>query len=106
MSSPLEDPKKANKSKVWIVPVEITVMVDDPSLYDEQMEIFTKSILNELRGICTNFDKGRNQVFVKFLDPVKDSSKFESIRNGSASQDAEEKMEKMLEAILKKKGLA
>ena len=109
MSSPLEDPKNWTKPKKWIVPVELTIFVDDPEEYDVQMAKFVQKVLNELRSICRHMDKSGKQLSIEFLDPIKDPKKFRNALKGVEDKELDDEVEKRLEAkleaLLKKRGL-
>ena len=79
MTHPLADPNNLSQEKVWIVPLEFKVKVDDASKYDVEMQGVLTKVLNELRSIVNTFDKGKKQFSCQFLTPIKDVSKFHGI---------------------------
>lgn len=68
---PLEDKTTWTKPKTWVLPVMITVMVDDPTQYDSQMQTMIDRLVNELRSVAKNFDKSGKQLTLKTGAPVK-----------------------------------
>ena len=87
MTHPLEDPKNLTQEKKWIVPLEFTVRVDDASQYDEAMAKVLKEVLNEVRAIVSNFDKGKGIFFISFGEPIKDVKKFKEVVKTVASNE-------------------
>lgn len=57
------------KPKTWIVPMRLSVYVDDPSKYDAEMESFVKNTQNELRSTMASV---KGKVSVEFSQPLKD----------------------------------
>ena len=56
-TKPLENKDNWTQEKTWIIPLKITVLVDDATKYDDVMEAFVKNFLNELRNIASTLDK-------------------------------------------------
>lgn len=103
---PLSNPVNWNKPKSWIVPLVVTVMVDDPKEYDEQMQLMLKKVLNELKAICSNLDRSGLQV--SFLEEITDVKKFKEVLAGvKADDDAKKYGDELENKILdmKKRGL-
>lgn len=100
---PLNNPNNWTKPKTWIVPLEVSFMVDDPTKYDSEMQSALNRILNEIRSICANYAKNGG-LSIKFLDPLKSEKQIETIRKGtnidSLQQDA---LEEMVKKIMEKK---
>lgn len=71
MTNPLADKKNWTNPKTWVIPLAITVMVDDATKYDASMKTQVDRIVNELRGICANFDKTGKQLIIKGGEPIK-----------------------------------
>jgi len=67
----LEDKSTWTKSKTWVLPVMVTVWVDDPTKYDSEMQIMIERLVNELKSIATHFDKSGKQLALKAGAPVK-----------------------------------
>jgi len=84
---PLMDKANWNKPKTWIIPLEITFMVDDPSQYDEQMSKVVTNMINELRSIAHNFDKSGKQLIFKTLPPIKAAEQIEILKKGAELKD-------------------
>jgi len=76
MSSPLENPSNLTQEKVWIIPLEFKIKVDDASKYDTEMQTLLNKVLNELRSIVGSFDGNRKQFSCTFLTPIKDIGRF------------------------------
>lgn len=99
--SPLQNQSNWSKPLSLIVPVEVIIMVDDPtnpayrSLAEDKV---LKPVLNELRSVCGNFDKSGKQLFIKFR-PTMSLQEFEALVG--ANKSAEPSSE-MLESLLKK----
>jgi hypothetical protein len=91
-ANPLNDPRNWTQEKVWIVPVEIRIKVDDASKYDVEMQTTVNNVLNELRSVCGNFDSGRKLLTVSFKDPIKDTSKFYEIAESLKSNETVKKL--------------
>lgn len=79
MTHPLENPNNLMQDKVWIIPLEFKVKVDDASKYDTEMQTLLNKVLNELRSIVRTVDDGRNQFSYQFLTPIKDVPKFHEV---------------------------
>lgn len=62
----LATPGACNKAKTWIVPLKFTVMVDDPTQYDFQMEKVLKQVLSELKSIVSGMDRGQGHFHVDY----------------------------------------
>ncbi len=102
-NSPLQNPANWNKPKTWVVPLRITIMVDDPSQYDFEMKKLIDRIMNELRAISKNFDRSGKQLSVEAGDPIKDPNKWDVLSNSEASsQSLEDQIKKTLEQMKKK----
>ncbi len=99
--NPLSDPKNWNKPKSWIVPLAVTVMVDDPSGYDDQMKYALQRILNELRAICKNMDK--SGLKISFLEPIRDVEKFKRVLDGVQAKEDLEKYDSQLDKMMERK---
>ena len=107
MSNPLQDPSNWSKPYTLVVPVEITIMVDDPSnvsyksLADEKV---VKKILNELRSVCSLLDPSGKQLMVRFLESMTltDYNKLKEGKSGS-TVDLDKMIEEKLKNILGKK---
>lgn len=56
-TNPLENKSNWTQEKTWIIPLKITVLVDDATKYNDVMEAFVKNFLNELRSIASTLDK-------------------------------------------------
>ena len=99
---PLNNPDNWTKKKTWVVPLEVTVLVDDPSKYDDEMKKSMDRILNELRSVCLNYAK--RGLTINFLDPIKSPKQIEILKKGtnveSIQQDA---LEEMVTRIMNKK---
>ncbi len=67
----LEDKSTWTKPKTWVLPVMVTVMVDDPGKYDSQMQTMIDRLINELRSVARNFDKSGKQLTLRSGAPVK-----------------------------------
>jgi hypothetical protein len=105
----LQNPSSWNQPKTWIVPLKFTVMVDDATKYDTQMETMLTRVLNELRSILTNFDKS-GALKVEFGSVIKDSSKFEVLNSSAMLLNAPTGLltnlvEEIVDQVLKKKKL-
>ena len=75
----LEDKSTWTKPKTWVLPVMVTVWVDDPTKYDSQMQTMIDRLINELRGIARNFDKSGKQLTFKTGAPVKNIDNKEAL---------------------------
>jgi len=71
MTNPLVNPKNWTKSKTWVVPLAVTVKVDDPTKYDTQMKTQIERIINELRGVAKHFDKTGSQLTLEGGEPIR-----------------------------------
>jgi len=101
---PLNDPNNWNKPKTWVVPLLITILVDDPKLYDEQMTGVVKNLVNELRSIATNFDKSGKQLTFTSLPVIKDLEKIEDLKQGNPLDNIPANLiEDLVNKALKKK---
>lgn len=101
--NPLKNPDNWTKPKVWVVPIEISFLVDDPSKYDDEMKAAVDRILNEVRGVCQNYAKNGG-LSIKFLTPIKSAKQIETIRSGTNIESIrEDALEEVIERILKKK---
>jgi len=67
----LEDLKSCNQSKTWVIPLLITVQVDNVDEYDDKMKIMVDRVTNELRGVARHFDKSGKQLVIAAGAPVK-----------------------------------
>lgn len=109
MDHPLKNPDNWVKPKTWIVPLEFTVMVDDPTKYDLNMKTLIQRIENELKTILRLMDKSQGQIRFRFLSPVKDADKFvkliESVESKRRVEEFAESdmLEKKLNELLDKK---
>lgn len=104
---PLSNSANWNKPKTWVVPLEITCMVDDPTKYDDNMKHVISRIVNELRSICRNFDNTGKQLTMTILPEIKDAGQIEALKNSLPLANLSEvALESALERLLKKKGLA
>jgi division protein CdvB (Snf7/Vps24/ESCRT-III family) len=104
---PLANPTNWNKPKTWVVPLEITFMVDDPTQYDEPMKKVIERIINELRSICRNLDNTGKQLSINILPAIKNAEKINALKSDSAFDSLPPNaLEAALEQLLKKKGLA
>ena len=106
---PLSNPDNWDKPKTWVVPLSITMMVDDPEAYDTNMEDLVKKILNEFRAISRNLDRSGKQLLVVPLPHIKDPEKIKFLKQGKFSVQPtvtdDSKLKKMLEDLLKEKGI-
>ena len=87
MTHPLENPGNLVQDKVWIIPLEFTVKVDDASKYDAEMQKVLDRVLNELRSIVSTFDGGKKQFNCQFLPAIKDVSKFHAVQKSVESDE-------------------
>ncbi len=102
--SPLKNPANWTKPKVWIVPIRMTVMVDDPTKYDFEMKKILDKIMNELRSITRHFDKSGKQLIIDFGDPIKDPDKWDVLSSGEASsQSLQDQIRQTIEQMNKDK---
>lgn len=99
-ANPLLDKSKW-EPKTWVVPLMITVMVDDASKYDMHMDKLVKNVVNELRRITANFDKSRGQLSIEAGMPVKDPSVWETLSQPGAAVPTS-KLEDMVRDMLTK----
>lgn len=74
----LEDKSTWTKTKTWVLPIMVSVKVDDPTQYDSQMQIMVDRLVNELRGVARNFDKSGQQLTLKSGAPVRNISNEEA----------------------------
>jgi len=87
--APLQNSANWSKPLSLIVPLEVIIMVDDPnnpayrSLAEEKV---LKPVLNELRSVCTNFDKSGKQLFIKFR-PTMSLTEFETLVGANKSAE-------------------
>lgn len=99
--SPLQNSSNWSKPLSLVVPVEVIIMVDDPtnpayrSLAEDKV---LKPVLNELRSVCGNFDKSGKQLFIKFR-PTMSLEEFEALTNAHKSA---EPSSDLLQTLLKK----
>lgn len=64
------------KPKTWIVPMKLSVYVDDPNKYNTEMEAFVKNTQNELRSLMSSV---KGKVSVEFAPAIKDPSTWDLI---------------------------
>lgn len=64
------------KPKTWIVPMRLSVYVDDPNKYDAEMESFVKNTQNELRSTMASV---KGKVSVEFAPAIKDQNAWNMI---------------------------
>lgn len=88
MTHPLENPENLKQAKIWIVPLEFSIMVDDATQYDEQMQGLLSKVLNELRSIVSTFDGGKKLFSCKFLTAIKEVEKFKEAAKAAESTEA------------------
>jgi hypothetical protein len=104
--NPLQNPVNWNKPMTVIVPLEVTIMVDDPSnpSYKSLLETkVLKPLANELRSICQRI--GGKQLFVKFNESI-DLEEFNKMKKSSQSPNVDKNtLESILDELLKKKGI-
>ena len=74
MTEGLENPANWVSEKTWIVPLVVTIKVDDPSKYNAQMNTLVQNIINELRGVSRHFDKSGKQLSLRTGEPLKELS--------------------------------
>lgn len=74
MTEGLENPANWVNDKTWIVPLVVTIKVDDPSKYNAQMNTLIQNIVNELRGVSRNFDKSGKQLSLRTGEPLRELS--------------------------------
>lgn len=67
----LEKQADCTKSKTWVLPLSITVMVDDPEKYDSKMKIVVDRVINELRGVTKVVDARGQHLILEAGTPVK-----------------------------------
>jgi hydroxymethylpyrimidine pyrophosphatase-like HAD family hydrolase len=104
---PLANSANWTKPKTWVVPLEITCMVDDPEQYDEPMKKIIERIVNELRSICKSFDHSGKQLSINILHIIKSADRINALKGDSALDSLPDNvLEAALEKLLKKKGLA
>lgn len=87
MTHPLENPSNLTQEKVWIIPLEFKIKVDDASKYDTEMQNLLNKILNELRSIVSTFDASKKQFSCQFLPPIKDVAKFHEVAKAVESTE-------------------
>lgn len=104
MTDPLVDPNVPKKAKTWILPLEVTVMVDDPTKYDGVMEQFIKDLLNELRGVVNLADGGRKQLTIIPREIIKDTVRFNELVSGVKAGEALKgiNVQELIQAEIKK----
>lgn len=85
MTHPLENPGNLTQEKVWIVPLEFKIKVDDASKYDVEMQGLLTKVLNELRSIVSTFDGNKKQFSCQFLTPIKEAEKFKEVAKAAES---------------------
>ena len=90
-----------DKDKVWLVPLIVTVKVDDPTKYDVEMLAGIKRLVSEANGLSRG--KYGNSTTVEMLDPIKDKEAIDKWRGGQAVQPTD--LKAMMEQLLKDKGL-
>jgi len=88
MTHPLENPSNLTQEKIWIIPLEFRIKVDDASKYDAEMETLLKRVLNELRSIVGTFDANKKLFSCQFLPPIKDVVKFKEAAKAAESTEA------------------
>lgn len=86
--NPLSDKSRLKEHKTWILPLEVSVLVDDATKYDAQMEEFIKNLVNELRGFTKMADGGRGQLTITPRDCIKDTKKFNDFLDGVKASTA------------------
>jgi hypothetical protein len=87
MTHPLENPSNLTQEKIWIIPLEFKIKVDDASKYDTEMDGLLKKVLNELRSIVSTFDGNKKQFSCQFLPPIKDVTKFHEVAKSVESAE-------------------
>ena len=100
MTNPLSDPNNLVQEKVWIIPLEFRIKVDDASKYDIEMQGLLTKVLNELRSIVSTFDGNKKQFSCTFLDPIKDIAKFHEAVKAVASTEAIKSGEEMMRKLI------
>ena len=100
MTSPLEDPNNLNQEKIWIIPLEFKIKVDDASKYDTEMQGLLTKVLNELRSIVGTFDGNKKQFSCAFLDPIKDIAKFHEAVKAVASSEVIKSNEDIMRKLI------
>ncbi len=88
MTHPLENPGNLTQEKVWIIPLEFKIKVDDATKYDTEMQGLLTKVLNELRSIVSTFDANKKQFSCQFLTPIKDVEKFKEMIKTTESTEA------------------
>lgn len=87
MTHPLENTSNLTQSKVWIIPLEFSIKVDDATKYDAEMQGLLSKVLNELRSIVSTFDANKKQFGCQFLPPIKDIEKFKEATKAAESAE-------------------
>lgn len=82
----LQNPNNWTQEKTWVVPLKITIMVDDASKYDAQMKQMVGRIVNEIRSVSRHFDKSGKQLIIEIGDVVTDVSKWGVVSNSEESK--------------------
>lgn len=100
MTHPLETPGNLTQEKVWIIPLEFRIKVDDASKYDLEMQGLLTKVLNELRSIVSSFDGNKKQFSCQFLPPIKEVTRFLEILKTTESTEALKSNEDTLRKLI------